>query len=161
MVYSKKVRGLLAFDVGEMAEDDGMIDAPLGQAIGSSSHIQQAVVVGGSAARTGYRVRERLSGFTLVELHPKTGRRHQIRVHLASIGHPIVGDKLYGRSKSDGAMVGRELLAVRHLLHAESIALSHPESGDLVRFDAPMPADILSFLAPLRSVTPPSSSGGC
>ena len=77
-----------------------------------------------------------------LELKPETGRTHQIRVHLAAIGAPVMGDVTYGRPDSFGAG--------RVMLHAASLAFEHPSSGDVVRFDSPLPADMVAVLARLR-----------
>jgi len=85
-----------------------------------------------------YRVVERLKGFTYVEVHPKTGRTHQIRVHMNHAGHPIVGDELYGRQA--------KRLTARPLLHALRLSFNHPVHGTRVTVEAPVPADMEEFL---------------
>jgi 23S rRNA pseudouridine1911/1915/1917 synthase len=100
------------------------------------------VVAGGKPAVTHYRVRESLERHTLLECELETGRTHQIRVHLASIGHPLEGDPVYaGR--------GARLLP-RQALHAWKLAFRHPRTGETVRFTSPMPADLRALLARLR-----------
>ncbi len=93
----------------------------------------------GREATTGYKVLKRLKDFTYVEAYPKTGRTHQIRVHLAHIGHPIVGDDAYGKKARN--------LASRPLLHAYAITFNHPVNGKGVAITAPVPEDILEFIA--------------
>ena len=105
-----------------------------------------AVVESGRAALTEYRVRERFDGqlgrFTLVEAHPVTGRTHQIRVHLAHIGHPLVGDPVYGK---------RSVLVPRHFLHAARLELAIPPGESERRtFESPLPEDLAGALAALR-----------
>jgi len=85
-----------------------------------------------------YRVIERLKGFTYIEVHPKTGRTHQIRVHMNHAGYPIVGDELYGRQA--------KRLTARPLLHALRLSFSHPVHGTRVTVEAPVPADMEAFL---------------
>jgi 23S rRNA pseudouridine1911/1915/1917 synthase len=100
------------------------------------------------AAATRYRVRERLGDCALVELELETGRQHQIRLHLASIGLPVLGDPVYG---SEGGR-GRSVEAGRQMLHAWLLELTHPETGVVVRAESPLPADFRAALADLRRV---------
>ena len=118
---------------------EGLIDAPIAR--DPRNRKRMAVVEGGRESVTEYRVVERFRGYALVEARPKTGRTHQIRVHLAAIGHPIVGDGLYGRPSE---LVGRQFL------HAERIACDHPLTNERVRFEAPLAADLRRALAVLR-----------
>lgn len=96
---------------------------------------------GGREATTEYKVLERFDKFTVLELKPLTGRTHQIRVHLSHIGHPVVGDKLYG---------GKMLLG-RQFLHAAKLELTHPTSGKRMRFESALPSDLENFLKKLKS----------
>lgn len=117
---------------------------------------------GGEAreAITYYEVVERFDGFTLVKLHPKTGRTHQLRVHLLSIGYPIIADKLY-TSHADlkladvareykGTEQGERVLIARQALHAWRLEVRHPVSGDTMAFESPLPVDLNSTLEELR-----------
>ena len=133
---------------GLPADEGGEIDAPIGR----SPHHRTKMTLreGGRAAFTSWAVRERLPRHALLACHPRTGRTHQIRVHLTSIGHPIVGDALYGRKDAPG-----EDFAPRLLLHAFRLALPHPETGASVSFEAPLPADFATALAALRALDPP------
>ena len=97
-----------------------------------------AVVPTGRAAVTGYRVRERLAGWTLLELDLVTGRTHQIRVHLDAIGHPVAGDPLYGTGTSRRGPDGLERL----FLHSWRIELQSPSDGHVIRATAPLPAEL-------------------
>jgi 23S rRNA pseudouridine1911/1915/1917 synthase len=87
-------------------------------------------------------VREALDGFALLEVEPVTGRTHQIRVHLAAIGHPVVGDAVYGK---------RSGLTERQFLHACKLAFDLPSSGRLVEFESPLPPDLRQVLDSLRA----------
>src|SRR5258708_4524437 len=99
------------------------------------------IVEGGRASETAYRVIERFRGYALVEARPKTGRTHQIRVHLAAIGHPITGDQLYGKPSS---------LVARQFLHAQRIAFMHPRTEKAMVVEAPLAADLAAALEALR-----------
>ena len=96
------------------------------------------VTKGGRYSMTRFKVIRRLRGFTYLEVYPKTGRTHQIRVHLASIGHPIAGDELYGKKA--------KRLATRPLLHAHRILIEHPVKKTPVRVEAPVPQDFEEFI---------------
>jgi 23S rRNA pseudouridine1911/1915/1917 synthase len=108
------------------------------------------------AAETGWRVRRRFPGFTLLELDLKTGRTHQIRVHCAAVRHPIVGDPVYGKRNPASRGAGEsprsteinELLADirRQMLHAWRIGFVHPASGAAMTFESPMPPDMQTLI---------------
>jgi 23S rRNA pseudouridine1911/1915/1917 synthase len=118
----------------------GVIEAPIAR---DPRHRQRmAIVEGGRDAVTAYRVVERFAGVSVVEAKPKTGRTHQIRVHFAAIGHPIVGDKVYGK---------RSPLIDRQFLHARGISFDHPRTGERMRIEAPLPPDLARALALLRA----------
>ena len=118
---------------------EGMIEAPLGRH--PKNRKKQAVVAGGREAITRYKVRETLPGKrSLLEAEPVTGRTHQIRVHLAAIGHPIIGDELYGKRSN---VVGRQFL------HAARLGFVMP-SGRRLDFESPLPPDLRAALADLR-----------
>jgi 23S rRNA pseudouridine1911/1915/1917 synthase len=150
-------KSYLAVVHGRMKLASGTIDAPLGV----SRHLQvifrRAVdAAGARRAVTDFRVLATGRGISLVLLHPRTGRRHQLRAHLAAAGHPIVGDKLYALSDRDylkhlrgnlGEAARRSVLADRQLLHAFRIRFAHPTTGRGVEFTAPLPDDMTQFLA--------------
>lgn len=120
---------------------EGQIEAPIGRS--PRNRKKMAVVDNGRESTTRYRVREELpGGFTLLEVEPVTGRTHQIRVHLAAIGHPVFGDPLYGRAS--------ELLS-RQFLHAWKLAFRMPLGGREVEFESPLPADLRTVLEELRA----------
>jgi 23S rRNA pseudouridine1911/1915/1917 synthase len=106
-----------------------------------------AVTPNGRPSITGYRVRERFPGWTLLELDLVTGRTHQIRVHLEAIGHPVAGDPMYGSGTSRRGPAGLERL----FLHSWRLELTSPSTGRLIRAEAPLPAGLEDVLANLRS----------
>jgi 23S rRNA pseudouridine1911/1915/1917 synthase len=103
----------------------------------------------GKRAVTRYRVLERFAGFTYLEAQLETGRTHQIRVHLASLGHPVVGDDTYGRGQRD-LPLPLEGLA----LHAADLAFLHPVTQEPVKFSAPLPLRMQRLLSHLRASVP-------
>jgi 23S rRNA pseudouridine1911/1915/1917 synthase len=103
----------------------------------------------GREAVTLYRVLKLLNGFTLLQLQPQTGRTHQIRVHLSAIGHPVVGDKVYGGTKEKRFKVQGSRFkdkVERHLLHAWKLGLFHPRTEAWMEFEAPLPEDFTDWL---------------
>lgn len=131
----------------------GMVDAPLDRH--PVDRLRRAVVEDGKPAVTHYRVRERFRGHTAVECTLETGRTHQIRVHMAHVRHPLVGDPLYGGSLrlpkgATPALVDTLRGFRRQALHAERIVFAHPRSGESVEVLAPRPADLDTLLATLR-----------
>ena len=105
----------------------------------------------GREAVTTYRVMKRLDGFTLLQVHPETGRTHQVRVHLSAMGHAVVGDKVYGGRREKTLTVHSRRLTVgvtaeRQLLHAWKLGLFHPRTNNWMEFEAPLPADFASWL---------------
>lgn len=126
---------------GNIKEDEGTIDKPIGRH--PVDRKKMAVVQGGREAVTHYKVLERFGRYTLVECTLETGRTHQIRVHMASIGHSIVGDKVYGTGKEPFKTNGQ-------LLHAKTIGFVHPDTGELVSFDSQLPEYFEDILNKLR-----------
>ncbi|MBN1573457.1 MAG: RluA family pseudouridine synthase [Deltaproteobacteria bacterium] len=140
---------------GRIGVDNGIIEAPLARHPKDRKRIT-ASRGSGRRAVTEYRVVERFSQITLVELMPKTGRTHQIRVHLAYIGHPVCGDTTYGSMKAarslSSPMLKKAVLALkRQALHAKVLGFVHPITGERMRFTSDVPADIEEFLKVLRS----------
>ncbi len=128
----------------------GTVDAPIGRH--PSQRVKMAVVAEGREARTHYSVLERFEQATLLECRLETGRTHQIRVHMASIGHPLVGDPTYG--KRGNARAGSlSLLAAfpRQALHAFRLALIHPRTHEEIAWEAPLPEDFEHLLQGLRT----------
>lgn len=132
-----------ALSWGEVEGLDGLIDAPLGRS--TRERTKMAVVADGREARTRYEVVDRFTlpaKLTLLECTLETGRTHQIRVHLAAIGHPVVGDTRYGRARP-------ALRCERPFLHAERLAFAHPVSGDALEFTSALPPELAAVLAKL------------
>ncbi len=132
-------REYAAVATGDVARD-GTVDAPIGRH--PTRRTSMAVVPSGKPARTHYRVIERFGRATLLRCSLETGRTHQIRVHLASIGHPLVGDPAYGRRQG--------IAFPRQALHAVELALVHPVTGKTCRWRSPLPPDFVALLEQLR-----------
>jgi 23S rRNA pseudouridine1911/1915/1917 synthase len=135
-------RGYLALVRGTVAHDAFAVDAPLGRR--AAKIVVDATE--GRQAETGFEVRERMDGATLLEAVPRTGRTHQIRVHLAAIGHPILGDRSYGGAGDDARRAGLE----RPFLHAWFLAFTHPVGGDAVEVEEDLPEELVTVLAAFR-----------
>lgn len=120
----------------------GIIEAPIGR--DPKRRKRMAVVSGGREARTEYQVLERFPRHTLVEVKPKTGRTHQVRVHFSSIGHPVAGDRIYGFRK-------QRLELKRQFLHAQTLGFKLPSSGRYVEFTAELPGDLKEVLEGLKA----------
>ena len=115
----------------------------------------EAIVRGGRTALSIYRARERFDRFTLIDVELKTGRTHQIRVHLAWIKHPVVGDETYGSGR-DNTVADRVIRSQiskigRQFLHAEKLGLTHPKSGERLNFTSPLATDLQKLLDAIRS----------
>jgi 23S rRNA pseudouridine1911/1915/1917 synthase len=134
-----------ALVMGNVAAAAGRIEAPIGRDPGRRTRM--AVLPAGRPAVTGYRVRERFAGWTLLELDLVTGRTHQIRVHLEAIGHPVAGDPMYGTGTSRRGPDGLDRL----FLHAWRLELASPSDGHLIRAEAPLPPELESVLEGLRT----------
>ena len=129
----------IALVQGGMRDDSGIIDAPIGRSL--KNRKKMAVTVEGKSreAITHFKVLKRFSGYTLVEATLRTGRTHQIRVHLAFIGYPIVGDKLYGHKK-------QVLNISRQALHSHILGFAHPSSKKYLEFSTPLPKDMQKLI---------------
>jgi 23S rRNA pseudouridine1911/1915/1917 synthase len=133
-------RRYVALVWGHPVQQSGIIDAPIGR--DHRDPTRMAVVVDGKSARTRYDVTRTFASpraVSLVECTLETGRTHQIRVHLESIGHPVVGDAVYGGARS-------ALSAPRPMLHAEHLEFVHPRTGRTLSFDAPLPTDMRAVI---------------
>ncbi|MFZ5974552.1 MAG: RluA family pseudouridine synthase [Bacillota bacterium] len=131
-----------AIALGNVKEDEGEIIAPIARH--PSDRKRMAVVPDGKIAHTRYRVVERFSEATLLELQLVTGRTHQIRVHLAHIGHGVLGDPVYGPKRAHYPIEGQAL-------HAGKIAFDHPRTGERMEFTSPLPADFIRLMEWLRA----------
>lgn len=135
-------REYLALVLGIIPEEAGEISAPIGR---DKTHpTKMAVVANGKEAKTYFSVKKRFinADMTLVDCSLKTGRTHQIRVHMDYIGHPVIGDPLYGRGN-------RKLYDKGQLLHAYKLTLTHPKSGETMSFEAPLNPEFEAFLKTL------------
>ena len=145
-------RQYLAVVVGALVSG-GTVNAPIDRH--PRDRLRQAVREDGREAVTHYRLRERFRAHTLLECRLETGRTHQIRVHMAHIKHPIIGDPLYGGPLKLPKQATEDLVAAlrgfrRQALHAEVLEFVHPVSGEPIRCAAPMPADMQALVATLR-----------
>jgi 23S rRNA pseudouridine1911/1915/1917 synthase len=136
----------LALVAGVIKKGSGRIEAPIGRHIKERKKISVHTASPREAV-TLFKVKERLPGATLVEVEIKTGRTHQIRVHMAHAGFPVLGDRTYGGAKA--AKVG-DIEIPRQMLHAESLSLFHPVTKTPLAFIAPLPADMASVIERLR-----------
>ncbi len=135
-------RDYLALVHGRVAQAQGTVTAPIGR--DPHHRTRMAIVASGRRAVTHYRVAERFADATLLEVSLGTGRTHQIRVHLASLGHPVVGDPIYGPRPNPWGLR-------RQALHARRLTFLHPATGAEMAFTAPLPTDIDAALAMLRT----------
>jgi 23S rRNA pseudouridine1911/1915/1917 synthase len=135
-------RAYLALVRGAVANDAFAVDAPLGRR--AAKIVVDATE--GRRAATAFEVRERLAGATLLEAVPQTGRTHQIRVHLAAVGHPILGDRPYGGGGDDAGRLG----LVRPFLHAWRLSFVHPMSEAWLDLEEDLPGDLVPALTLLR-----------
>ncbi len=141
MTQREVTRRYVALVRGHVAEERGIVDAPIGRS--TRNPTQMAIRSDGRGARTHYDVTERLSepyDSTLLGLRLETGRTHQIRVHLASIGHPVVNDLRYGHHRDE------RLDDYRLFLHAASLSFRHPRTDEVVSVNAPLPNDLRRLL---------------
>ena len=136
------VKDYLVLVKGRLSPQTGVIEAPIGR---DPRHRQRmAVVTEGKPARTDYRVQRYLGDYSLLEVSPETGRTHQIRVHLAAIGHPVVGDAVYGVKSP---------LFSRQFVHASRLGFKLPSTGQEVAFSADLPPEMASALASLETTS--------
>lgn len=133
-------KGYLALVEGHPDPPDAIIDAPVGR--DAHDRKKMAIVDDGRSASTLYRTVQRYKGCSYIDVRPKTGRTHQIRVHFSSVGHPIVGDATYGRSHPT---------LDRHFLHAASLEFEHPATGKRQEVESGLPVELQSLLDDLNS----------
>jgi 23S rRNA pseudouridine1911/1915/1917 synthase len=150
----------LAVVAGDVAGDAGAISMSIGPATDSEIRVRLAPSSRGKPARTSWRVERRLGGRSLLRIFPHTGRRHQIRVHLAALGHPVVGDLLYGRDDADYLDLVYRNRDARHdedgprrqLLHCARLVVPGPGGGPEIDVVAPLPADLVAEIERRSSV---------
>jgi len=128
---------------GVVKDDEGTIDAPIGRHPVDRKKMS-INHKNGKEAITHYKVLRRFHGYTYIECQLETGRTHQIRVHMASIGHPLLGDVVYGPSKASTKLQGQTL-------HAKIIGIKHPRTGDYLEVDAPLPEYFVNLLKKLEN----------
>lgn len=134
-------RTYLALVEGNIKVDEGTVNAPIGRHL--IDRIKMAIVKDGREAVTHFRVLERFGDYTLVQCNLETGRTHQIRVHMAHIGHPLVGDAVYGYKKQKFNLKGQ-------VLHAKVLGFIHPTTGEYIEFDSEIPTYFKELLEKLR-----------
>ena len=140
--YTALVRGNVEFE-------EGTIDKPIGRHPKILKKMAVTPLEKGREALTRYRVLKRYRHTTLLEIKPLSGRTHQIRVHLAHLGHPVVGDAVYGNQSAEnrvGSRPATEPVGSRHALHASKLEFIHPENGKLVQFESPLPDDFKQLI---------------
>ena len=141
-------KSYLALVHGEIWDGSGKIDAPIARE--KHNRTKMGIRAHGRNALSLWKVKKRFEKFTLLEVEIKTGRTHQIRVHLASINHPVVGDEAYnaGRDKTVADLEIRQAIAHlnRFFLHAEKLGFTHPQIREFLKFTAPLPAELTEFL---------------
>jgi 23S rRNA pseudouridine1911/1915/1917 synthase len=141
-------KSYVALAHGRVREESGRIEEPLAR--DPRTRTRMAVVRGGRPALSLYRVRRAYERFTLLDVQIKTGRTHQIRVHLAHLKHPVVGDKVYNGGRDTTVADVRVRAAIRTLgrqfLHAEQLGFRHPQTGENLRFQAPLPVELSRLL---------------
>ena len=154
---SRKIRKTyLALVYGNPESDVGTIDMPIGRHPKDRKRMS-TISPTGREALTLWRVKERFTGATLLEVDIRTGRTHQIRVHCAAAGHPVVGDRVYGKRKSadrrckDKSVLDLLNTAPRQMLHAWRLEFSHPATAKKMAFQSPLPQDLSALIDALRA----------
>jgi 23S rRNA pseudouridine1911/1915/1917 synthase len=146
-------KNYVALVYGVVKQATGRVEAPIAR--DPRNRTRMAIVPGGRGALTLYSVKRSYGGFTLLDVELKTGRTHQIRVHLASLKHPVVGDDVYGSGREnnlqDVQLRARIRKLNRHFLHAEKLGFRHPKTGAPLSFSAPLPHQLTQFLELLET----------
>ncbi|MCI8387470.1 MAG: RluA family pseudouridine synthase [Clostridiales bacterium] len=140
--FEREYRAIL---VGNLRDDRGIVDAPIGRS--PRDRKKMAIAANGRPARTHYEVLERFNGYCYVRLVLETGRTHQIRVHMSSLGHPVFGDEVYGANHTP---FERQSAISGQCLHAKVIGFRHPTTGEFMRFDSELPDYFEKILGKLR-----------
>lgn len=146
-------KSYIALVYGVVKQKSGSIEQPIAR--DPRNRTRMAIVAGGRGALSLFKIRRSYDAFTLLDVELKTGRTHQIRVHLAWLKHPVVGDEVYGSGREnnvqDVQLRARIRKMNRHFLHAEQLSFCHPQTGEQMRFIAPLPAELTQFLAALEA----------
>ncbi|MEK6287060.1 MAG: RluA family pseudouridine synthase [Acidobacteriota bacterium] len=150
----KVFKKYIALVYGRVAKERGEIEARIGR--GTRNRTRMAVLRGGAGrtAHSTFEVTQRYQDFSLLKVQIKTGRTHQIRVHMAHIGHPVVGDSAYGGGRENSIRNSPTKRAVeslgRHFLHSAELAFIHPRTGERLAFTSPLPAELTGLLKQLE-----------
>jgi 23S rRNA pseudouridine1911/1915/1917 synthase len=147
--HKKIERRYYAWVEGNVEQEEGVIDAPIGR--DPTSFVQRMVREDGKQAVTKYRVLQRFAGYTWLDVQLATGRTHQIRVHFSHVGHPLLGDTMYG---------GNTLLSPRQALHAYKMCFIHPHTDEPLHLQAPVPDDLRRFLSAAPNAITKTSPNG-
>ncbi|HEV2827048.1 MAG TPA: RluA family pseudouridine synthase [Pyrinomonadaceae bacterium] len=146
-------KSYVALVYGVVKQQSGSIEQPIAR--DPRNRTRMAIVAGGRGALSMFKIRRSYDAFTLLDVELKTGRTHQIRVHLSWLKHPVVGDDVYGSGREnnvqDVQLRARIRKLNRHFLHAEQLRFRHPHTGEEMRFAAPLPAELTQFLAALEA----------
>jgi 23S rRNA pseudouridine1911/1915/1917 synthase len=146
-------KSYIALVYGVVKQPSGSIEQPIAR--DPRNRTRMAIVAGGRGALSLFKIRRSYDAFTLLDVELKTGRTHQIRVHLSWLKHPVVGDEVYGSGREnnvqDVQLRARIRKLNRHFLHAEQLRFRHPQTGKQMRFVAPLPAELTQFLAALEA----------
>ena len=135
-------RKYIAIVTGSISHNLGKINAPIGR--DPDNRQKMAVVENGKSAVTHFRVQDRFKNYTLLELELETGRTHQIRVHMAYIGHPVLNDPLYGTKK--------QTTPFGQYLHAKTLGFKHPRTGEYMEFDSELPQEFVEKIEELKNL---------
>jgi len=142
--FERRYRAVI---IGRLRSEEGSVDAPIGRS--PNDRKKMAVVNGGKNAVTHYKVLREYNGFSYIELQLETGRTHQIRVHMAHIGHPVLGDGVYGNGKNKFELRNNDILCGQ-CLHAATISFRHPKSGEFMHFESELPEYFKAILDKLE-----------
>jgi 23S rRNA pseudouridine1911/1915/1917 synthase len=146
-------KSYVALVYGVVKQESGRIEEPIAR--DPRNRTRMAVVAGGRGALSLFKIRRSYDSFTLVDVELKTGRTHQIRVHLSWLRHPVVADELYSGGRENNLDVKLRALIRklnRQFLHAEQLGFRHPQTGEQMRFTAPLPAELTQFLSELETL---------
>jgi 23S rRNA pseudouridine1911/1915/1917 synthase len=148
--YRKINKRYIALIYGNLGEDEGEITVKIGRSESDRKKMSTRIRKGKDAV-TRWKVLERFGGATLVEVTLGTGRTHQIRVHFASIGHPVLGDRTYGKKACIEVKTKKKISFPRQMLHAELLGFYHPATGKYLEFSSPVPEDMYEKIKDLSS----------